>query len=1536
TWDTNESSTSIVNYGLTASYGSQESDLGLLPTHSIGLSALSENTLYHYQVCSADASSNQACSSDNTFTTLDETPPVISNVVVSSITETGATITWDTNESSNSNVDYDEVAGPPYTSNTTDASMVTSHSIDLAGLAASTTYHYRVRSVDSSTNESFTTDATFTTSAPPDSTAPVISNVQVTGITQTEATITWDTNESSDSKVDYDTDGTPYDDTSTDATMVTSHSISLSGLTADTLYHFIVRSADAAANEASSTDATFTTLPVPDTTAPVISNVVVSAITGTGATISWNTDEQATQFVDYDTDGALYDDTSGSAAPLQTSHSVVLSGLTSDTVYHYSVRSADVATNEASTVDATFTTVDVTPPVISALTAVSIGVDTATITWTTNESADSAVDYDNETSEPYADTSTDATMVTSHSIVLGSLTADTTYYYRVRSSDSSANEGTSAELTFTTLEPPDTTAPVISSVQVSALGATSATITWTTDESADSNVDYGFTAGYGSTESDATDVTSHSITLSGLSENTTYHYSVRSADAATNESSSTDATFKTIDATAPSISNVNVSGITETGATITWDTNENADSHVDFDLVAGPPYGIEESDATDVTSHSITLSGLSAKTLYHFRVRSIDPEDNESSSGDSSFTTLDTTAPSISNIQVTDITDSGATITWTTNEDADSAVDYGITSGYGVTEVDAADVTSHSIAITGLDPVVEYHFRVRSSDSDDNEASSTDQTFTTIPPPAPVISNIQITAVTQTTVTITWDTDILSTSKVQYGGTVSYGNTKNDVATVTTHSVFIENLNKNTTYHYKVSSKDQYDQVAESADDTFATAADTSPPGNVAGFTSTPGVNSVTLTWTNPTDPDFDGVWVVRKEGSQPTDKDDGTWIYVDTGTSYTDVGLDNETTYYYGAFSFDDVPNYASGAFASATPDGPPDFTPPPNVDPFDGTSGDQQVQLNWTNPVDPDFAAVRIMRKTAGYPTDKNDGTLVYDGNGESKLDTGLTNDTTYYYRAFSYDGALNYSSGKDVTVTPVAPPDVTAPAAVSVFVADAGDGVIQLTWVNPTDVDFAGVRVLRKKGSAPAFNTDGTIVYEGISDNKLDTGLTNELEYFYTAFTFDTSSNWSGGVSVSATPAAGTVAEPPSCSDTDGGQNYVLLGTVTEGESEFIDVCASSANLIENYCFASAAAIEVHDCGEGFKCSAGRCVADTVEVDAEVCGNGICAGAENSLSCPVDCPVESTEEEVEEEGETVVEEERLGLDYVYFLATGKRLRMGKVNGNHIITFPKMTIIVYLPDSSIIKPIFSAFVNFQGNAYAMKSTASYEATVLSPSALGSYPLGVVVNYEDGTSDSLDYVMDVYDFGTVYEVIDGNRVPVEGARVTLLKDPGSGSFGVVDSGTIGQSNPQLTNENGAYGYIVDPGIYKLKAEKEGYRTKEKIRFPLVGHLVKEDMQLIFIPPPPVEEINEILDSDAGAGEKAAAVAGVAVDQAAYATKAVVEDIGEVIGNQIVEDATEDYAAPTVAAVAVANVASAGAATATAIPYMMYLYSFLA
>ena len=196
---------------------------------------------------------------------------------------------------------------------------------------------------------------------------------------------------------------------------------------------------------------------------------------------------------------------------------------------------------------------DTTAPVISGASATSTTYNSTHIVWITNENANGKVRY--STSTPVVATSSipsvsSTALITSHDMTLTGLSASTTYYYLVQSSDASGNVGTSTEQSFTTLSAPDTTAPVISGISATSTASTTTSIVWTTNEPADSTVWYAISTpvstATASSTSSASLTTSHNISLSGLNASTLYYYFVGSKDSALNAATSTEYSFTTL------------------------------------------------------------------------------------------------------------------------------------------------------------------------------------------------------------------------------------------------------------------------------------------------------------------------------------------------------------------------------------------------------------------------------------------------------------------------------------------------------------------------------------------------------------------------------------------------------------------------------------------------------------------------------------------------------------------------------------------------------------------------------------------------------------------------------------------------------------------------------------------------------------------------------------------------------------------------------------------------------------------------------
>jgi len=86
----------------------------------------------------------------------------------------------------------------------------------------------------------------------------------------------------------------------------------------------------------------------------------------------------------------------------------------------------------------------------------------------------------------------------------------------------------------------------------------------------------------------------------------------------------------------------------------------------------------------------------------------------------------DKEAPEIDNVTIEEVSETSVTVTWETDEDADSTINYGLQPDYGIVRIPVAERTSHSITLNNLEPGRVYFFRVVSADDNGNQGISAD------------------------------------------------------------------------------------------------------------------------------------------------------------------------------------------------------------------------------------------------------------------------------------------------------------------------------------------------------------------------------------------------------------------------------------------------------------------------------------------------------------------------------------------------------------------------------------------------------------------------------------------------------------------------------------------------------------------------------------------------------------------------------------------------------------------------------------------
>ena len=285
------------------------------------------------------------------------------------------------------------------------------------------------------------------------------------------------------------------------------------------------------------------------TTDPATSVATTSAVLN-GTLTSMGAADNVTVFFEWGTTSGSYTKTTDNQTLTATgafSADLAVDSLTPGTTYYFMAKA--VGDGESEGIERSFTTLTTQP---------SVATNDATVVLTTSATlngnltalgtaASVTVSFEWKVSGgSYAPIAVgEKGSIGTFSANLAGLAPGTTYYFKAKA-DGDGDPVFGTEKSFTTSSLPDTTTPVISSVNSSSITVSGATITWSTNEPATSQVEYGLTEEYGSTTTlDATKGNSHSVEMTDLKAGKTYHYRVMSKDAANNEKVSDDFTFTT-------------------------------------------------------------------------------------------------------------------------------------------------------------------------------------------------------------------------------------------------------------------------------------------------------------------------------------------------------------------------------------------------------------------------------------------------------------------------------------------------------------------------------------------------------------------------------------------------------------------------------------------------------------------------------------------------------------------------------------------------------------------------------------------------------------------------------------------------------------------------------------------------------------------------------------------------------------------------------------------------------------------------------
>jgi hypothetical protein len=334
--------------------------------------------------------------------------------------------------------------------------------------------------------------------------------------------------------------------------------------------------------------------------------------------------------------------------------------------------------------------------------------------------------------------------------------------------------------------------------------------------------EYGATTSYGSQTSSqslaaGTTDSAVSVTLSGLTPGTSYHYRLDATSSA-GTSTGSDGIFTT--PSAPGVVTGAATSVAGTSATLNGTVDPNGEpTTYSFQYGTTAAYGSSTAQAsiaagTSVISVSAPVSGLAASQTYHFRLIATSAA-GSTDGPDMSFKLA--SPPSATTSPTVAISGTSARLSGTVNPDGQATTwvfQYGVATSYGATTAtvsagSGSQPVNVSATIAGLAAATIYHFRLVAKNAT-GTSNGSDESFGSSPPP--LVETGSAEGGGPTSITLTGAVNPKggkTTWYFQYGLTTTYGGTSaltsgGSGAANESVSVQVVKLQPTTTYHYRL------------------------------------------------------------------------------------------------------------------------------------------------------------------------------------------------------------------------------------------------------------------------------------------------------------------------------------------------------------------------------------------------------------------------------------------------------------------------------------------------------------------------------------------------------------------------------------------------------------------------------------------------------------------------------------------------------------------------------------------------------------
>ncbi len=676
--------------------------------------------------------------------------------------------------------------------------------------------------------------------------------------------------------------------------------------------------------------------------------------------------------------------------------------------------------SNASTATAAAATVPGTPTAVTA----TGGNASAVVNWTAPSNGGSAITGYTVTANPGG-----ATVIVgggATSVTVSGLADGTSYTFTVYATNAIGNGPASTPSAAVT----PATVPGMPAGVTATAGNASAVVSWTAPSSGGSAITgYTVTANPGGATANVAGGTT-SATVSGLTNGSSYTFTVYATNAAGNGAASAPSaavTPKTVPGTP--------TGVTATAgnasAAVSWTAPSNGGSAITGYTVTSSPGGATAIVAGGTTS--ATVSGLTNGTSYTFTVYATNAVGNGPVSAPSAAVTPSSgsaTVPGAPTAVTAIAGNASASVSWTAPSNGGSAITgYTVTASPGGAKASVAGGTT-SATVSGLTNGTPYTFTVYATNAIGNGPVST-------PSPAvtPTSGNTAPGAPTGVTATagnasatVSWTAPGNGGSTITgYTVTVNPGGATANVAGGTT-SATVSGLINGSSYTFTVYATNAIGNGPTSAPSAAVTPA--TVPGAPTAVTATASNASAAVSWTAPSNggSPITSYTVTASPGGATVSVAGGT-------TSATVSSLTNGTSYTFTVYATNAIGNGpTSTASAAVTPK-----TVPGAPTGVTAAAGNASAAVGWTAPGNGGSPI-------SGYTVTANPGgaTASVGGATTSATVSGLTNGTSYTFTVYATNAIGNGpNSTPSAAVTPSASAGVTialSPARAALTITQA----------------------------------------------------------------------------------------------------------------------------------------------------------------------------------------------------------------------------------------------------------------------------------------------------------------------------------------------------------------------------------------------------------------------------------------------------------------------------------------------------------------